>query len=805
MSRKLTDIEKTWYFNQIEALGGKAVSASASTQTVTYDSRIRSDESHAKAATQEELCHAVMIALLHSDEYSYKLESLGHEIYFHHGSKGSNADEVDILVWDEDRLPYALVELKAASEFEGKRDATIKGQLFGTAPLVGSLKLLVYATVDPSGPRPTIKCVCIDYTKHKDYDSWVAAGSPSSSTFPAEYMDLTFEPLASGSQNDLKLDSSQADFRAVAAGFHNEFFGEHPDNAIFVNLVKCLLAKIHDERTRKNGETYNFQVLYRNGKPESAEAVFARVNDLYKTAYVRYIDPTSGERDFIDNKEFSEERVKAVVLALQALSITKGAARNGDIIGAFFEQILRSGFKQDRGMYFTHDNIARFMVEAVDLPGLARSIWSASTHPNNRLPYVIDPACGSGTFLLQSMSTITDTIRRSQNDLVVDHDSRQFYDARLSESQPNGWAADFIYGLDPKFIMAITAKVNMVLHGDGSAHVYKEDAFASLGTYPPDSRLGAKAVQHRSVSPASYSPDLCESFDVVISNPPFGVTLAAETRRTLGKTFELPESTTSEGLFLERCFQLLKPLGRMAVVLPESVINSKDMVATRRLLFRFFNVRSVVSLPRNLFIDTPTLTSLVFAQKKTKEEIAEWDAVLQSKEATVERQVKAAEFFLSKGYSAGHSAAEIRDSVIAALSPTFSARDWVSKPGRASLHLPFAPAWSDELGGVAAAYYRGIFRSASFVNLRTNRVFAMAAADLDSSLMAYQVTEVGYKLSKRGERARPNQLAQFRGRKSGDEITNLHLAREEAEVRVNVADPQNVLDSIRRDVKWSVA
>lgn len=804
MSRKLTDVEKAWYFEQVEALGGKAVTADPSAQTVTYDSSIKSDESHVKPATQEELCHAVMMGLLHSDEYSYKLESLGHEIHFHHGSKGSNADEVDILVWDEDRLPYALIELKAASEFDAKRDETIRGQLFGTAPLVGSLKLLVYATVDPSGTTPTIKCVCIDYTKHKNYDDWVAAGSPSSLAFPADYLDLTFEPLVSGSQNDLKLDSSQADFRAVAAGFHNEFFGEHPDNAIFVNLVKCLLAKIHDERTRRNGDTYEFQVQYRNGKPESAEAVFARVNALYENAYVRYIDPTSGERDSIDNKEFSEERVKAVVLALQALSITKGAARNGDIIGAFFEQILRSGFKQDRGMYFTHDNIARFMVEAVDLPGLSKSIWSSSTHPSNRLPYVIDPACGSGTFLLQSMSTITDTIRRSQDELVVDHDSRQFYEARLPESQPNGWAAEFIYGFDPKFIMAITAKVNMVLHGDGSAHVYKQDAFASFGTYPPDSRLGAKAAQHRSVSAGAYAPDVCESFDVVISNPPFGVTLAAETRRTLAKTFELSESTSSEGLFLERCFQLLKPLGRMAVVLPESVINSKDMVATRRLLYRFFNLRAVVSLPRNLFIDTPTLTSLVFAQKKTKEEIAAWDNVWKTKDAVVEQQVKAAEAFLSKAHAATHSAVDIRDSVVEALAPTFTARDWASKPGRSSTHMPFAPEWSDEKGSVAATYYRGLFRSAAFASLRTNRIFGLVAADLDSSLMTYRVTEVGYKLSKRGERARPNQLALYRGRTSGDEITNLHLAREEAEVQINPDNPQNVLDSIRRDVKWSV-
>lgn len=175
--------------------------------------------------------------------------------------------------------------------------------------------------------------------------------------------------------NDLDQECTQADFRAVALAFHNEFFGEHPDNTIFVNLVKCLLAKIHDERTRKTGEAYEFQIFYKNGKPDSAENVFKRVNALYMAAYKRHIAPAAIEIDEINPKEFSEASVKTVVQALQAISITKGAARHGDIIGAFFEEILRIGFKQDRGMYFTHDNIVRFMVEAVDLSGLTRTIW----------------------------------------------------------------------------------------------------------------------------------------------------------------------------------------------------------------------------------------------------------------------------------------------------------------------------------------------------------------------------------------------------------------------------------------------
>src|ERR1039458_7018256 len=149
-------------------------------------------------------------------------------------------------------------------------------------------------------------------------------------------------------------------------------------------------------------------------------------------------------------------------------------------VGAVCEKAARTvlcGGRSVMGVPTAIDNIVRFMVEAVDLAGLTRKVWQKSNHPENRLPYVIDPACGSGAFLLHAMTTITATVKGAAKKLVADHDAQQFYNARMSDDQPNYWAEAFVYGFDPKFIMAITAKVNMVLHGDGSAHIFKDDAF----------------------------------------------------------------------------------------------------------------------------------------------------------------------------------------------------------------------------------------------------------------------------------------------------------------------------------------
>ncbi len=803
MTRKLTDKERNWYFDALDALGGAAVVGDRAANTVTYNSAIASDESHVKSGDPEELAHAVLIALLHNKPYSYPFSALGHEIHFAHGSKGSKSDEVDVLIRDADGLPYAMFELKAASEFDADRDEAIKSQLFGTAPLVGSPKLLVYATVEPKGATAKIRAVCIDYTKHKSYEAWRDEGEPHSTLIPADYLDLDYEPLVNGGKNDLVLDSTQADFRAIASAFHNEFFGEHADNTIFVNLVKCLLAKIHDERTGKKGEAYEFQVFYKNGKADTASVVFKRVNDLYIAAYKRYIDPAATEVDEINPKEFSEERVKTVVQALQGISITKGAARHGDVIGAFFEEILRSGFKQDRGMYFTHDNIVRFMVEAVDLNGLTKSVWLKSNHPDNRLPYVIDPACGSGTFLLHAMNRITETVKSATGSLVVDHDSEQFYKARLSDDQPNYWAENFVYGFDPKFIMAITAKVNMVLHGDGSAHVFKDDAFKPFSSYS-DVRLRPCSEAHRSIDRTRYKPDLCESFDVVVSNPPFGITIASETRAKLGKTFTLPESTPSEGLFIERCFQLLKPKGRLAIVLPESVLNAKEMAEVRLFLYRYFNLRAVVTMPRNIFIDTPTLTSLVFAQKKSADEILAWEAAWSAAEAEVEARVKAASTALRKAFAAANDGPAVAAKFLDELKPVVNSSDWVSKSGKAAALMPLDCDWTGCSGEDAAAYYRELIKAAGFQGLCQSYVFRQVASALDYEFPVYMVDEIGYKLSKRREKARPNQLALFRGRRSKQVITNLHLAEEPCDALIGKDATGTVLQFMQKSVKWSV-
>lgn len=798
----LTASQVAWYQTRILELDPESdvVRIDASAGLVHYSATIKSDESHSKPLGPEEYVHALTAVIL-VKQLGYPLDRLVHELRVEHGSAGSNSDEIDFVVLDEEGRPYAVWELKSSEAYPLEVNEAIRRQLFLTVPLLtnGAPRFIICATINAVGETPSITHKCIDYREHRDYQAWLDQNSPVVPSFPQQYWEPDYRPYIRGSSRDIRTNCTLAEFRSVATSFHNEFFSEHPDNQIFEFVLKCLLAKIHSEKHTPSGAPYAFQVFYPLGRPESAHDVANRVSDLYSEAYKTYIDQDGS--DSIDTSRFAPERVKSIVQQLEAMALTKGSALNADIMGAFFEEILRAGFKQDRGMYFTHDNIARFMVEAVGLRDLTRSKWRAANHPDNRLPYVIDPACGSGTFLLHAMHTITDCVKSDAAWFSRTDSDELFLAQNFRDQSPNGWAKDFLYGFDPKFLMAVTAKLNMVLHGDGVAHLFKEDAYKPMDRYS-DARLRPASADARTLPTSVYAPGMCEVFDIVISNPPFGVTLPAETRQTLERAFTLPPTAPTEALFIERAFQLLRPGGRLAVVLPESILNAAD-TSVRLFLLRAFHIRAVVSMPRHIFVDTPTLTSLLFAQKKSREQIGQWDAAWSEETARLEQSVSNARRHLTvQGRKAFSDAAQLEHAILAELSAIGDAEEWVMKRGQSGGPLCFKlpdPAWPL---AEAVAHYRNLLSSPGFEDLFTRAVFSAVGSRLPSDWPCYAVDEVGFKMSKRGEKARENQLSRFIGKQTGLDVQNLHLAEEQTIVSTSADAPQNVLDFMKIDMEW---
>jgi len=111
-----------------------------------------------------------------------------------------------------------------------------------------------------------------------------------------------------------------------------------------------------------------------------------------------------------------------------------------------------------------------------------------------------------------------------------------------------------------------------------------------------------------------------------LSNPPFSVDLDKDTEKRLKTNFIYADKKNSENLFIERYYQLLKENGRMAVVLPESILDTTENKYIRLFLYKYFNIKAIVSLPQTTFAPfTNTKTSIVFAQKKSRDELNSWD------------------------------------------------------------------------------------------------------------------------------------------------------------------------------------
>jgi SAM-dependent methyltransferase len=240
---------------------------------------------------------------------------------------------------------------------------------------------------------------------------------------------------------------------------------------------------------------------------------------------------------------------------------------------------------------------------------------------SERLPYIIDPSCGSGTFLLSAMQYITDHVAANRAAISGGTDDiADFLREKFPVGHENLWAKDFLFGVEYDETLATATKVNMVLRRDGNTHVYNADGLAPLASYSAPYLRGSAPP-----TASGYTKPVANSFDVVVSNPPFSITLDPATLAHLADTFELAGNSNSENLFLERWYQLLKPGGRLGVVLPESFFATKENLSARLFLFARFNVKAVVSLPRHAFEPwTPTRTSLLFAQKKTLEEERVW-------------------------------------------------------------------------------------------------------------------------------------------------------------------------------------
>lgn len=552
--------------------------------------------------------------------------------------------KIDIVVYDKNQDPFMLFELKSPEEYDKYFELSIKTQLFEPAATEdkgkGTLKFLVYYTrwYDEDGKLQE-KYVTIDYTKYKSFEEWEAAGRPNLRYIPKNY-GIKDKPPAfiKNGEKDLRIDVKKEELDRIARELHNILWsGGKYQNELFFNLIGMFLAKIYDEKTTPEGEPYKFQIFFEGSEQEPPEKTYKRINQLYKgekdlktgkykdCALKRLLNYKDDDLDKVKDIIFDAPKVKYVVEVLQDISFLQNKY---DVLGDFFEKIVRQEFKQTKGQYLTHQNIVDFILYGLKLDELTLDLINNET----RLPYIVDPACGSGTFLLHAMKLIDGVKEEAEKKgkIKKDYATQEFLDKNFQRLRKNAWADEYIYGIEINSDLAMASKVNMVGHGDGSAHIEPSDGLIDFNNY--HDRLAIKKESE------IYPFPVNEQFDVVVSNPPFSVTVDKDTAKQFPKLYLIGEKIAktlknnkelevdTENLFIERWYQLLREGGWMGVVLPESVFDITINRDIRLFLYKYFWIKAVVSLPYLAFAPyTQTKTSLLFAQKKTKEEVKEWN------------------------------------------------------------------------------------------------------------------------------------------------------------------------------------
>lgn len=610
------------------------------------------------------------------DCYGYSLEQMDQEMQVTNSQRGQGAARADIIVWrskedkEAKKYPLIVVECKAES-------VTIHKE---------------------------------DYYQGMNYASWVHADFFVTTNLketrifrivkgqiPDKLDEIVDIPNASRANNQKEIDKllkqtkafTRDEFSKLLFKCHNIIRNNDKlsPEAAFDEISKILFIKIRYERSnsdsqifsadrftalKKSREEYNKEMNIKEEKP-----FYQHLFDLTKQEFIH--DHLFDDNAKIEIRENSFEQI------VKELEIYNLSTTSDDVKGIAFEKFLGKTFRGELGQFFTPRTIVDFMVSVLD--------------PQEG-ELICDPCCGSGGFLIKSFEYVREKIEKDI-EIQKENIKAQFYgdeydkmsDKKKQEVEAEvartfsylneelninnekgrlrSLSFDCIYGTDANPRMARTAKMNMIMHGDGHGGVHHHDGLLNVnGIF--DNR-----------------------FDVILTNPPFGARVEKDLKITeadrftdeakieeykkrygreeyeralsqvndnIGKSllslYKINSSLT-EVLFIERCLNLLKPGGRMGIVLPEGVLNTDSLQKARDFVEGKAKILLIVSIPQDVFIASGATVkpSLLFFKKFTEEEAFEYSQILHQAQMTIsakyENEVRELEEkFLLKGKDA---------------------------------------------------------------------------------------------------------------------------------------------------------
>jgi len=354
---------------------------------------------------------------------------------------------------------------------------------------------------------------------------------------------------------------------------------------VFTEVFKLVYAKLFDEMEAE--KRTDQEVQFR--KYRDPQKTYSSINSLFKNAITKW----PGIFFETDNIRLSPEHLSVVVGEMERARLF-GADLS--IVDEAFEYLIPEVAKGKKGQYFTPRHVIAMMVQMLD------------PRPTE---YILDPAAGSGGFLIGAMNYVQNKYFKN------------------SKPDKKDYAQKYLYGIDFADETAKVSRALMLIAGDGRSHLFK------LNSLDPrewqgeqEEKMQARVELRKRLAKLDDYNNNEENqknfkqfaFDLLLTNPPFagelkepGLLRQYEFGKKNGK---LVNKIERHILFIERALELVRPGGRLGIVLPQGVFNNTNMQYVREWLFDKARILAVVGLHVNTFKPhTGTKTSVLFLQK----------------------------------------------------------------------------------------------------------------------------------------------------------------------------------------------
>ena len=333
---------------------------------------------------------------------------------------------------------------------------------------------------------------------------------------------------------------------------------------VFEEILEILFIKIFDEKNNTKRQFYITEEEYEETTSGTSGKSFVdRIHKLKDQAFVYFSDVFGNKNEKINLKTSS---LAYTVNKLQKIDLS-GSSR--DVKGLAFQKFVYSKQRSDRGQFFTPEQIVSLCVEMLQ---------------PTKDDVILDPACGSAGFLSQAMRYIYENSLKGK-----------------PEKEKRRFVENNIFGIEINPTVAKLAKMRMILDGDGFSNIMVADSLADFeGINSIATKIGKDV-------------NLENHFSLILTNPPFGTQGKIMNKNVLKefdlghkwekhgekylKTNELLGGQVPDILFIERCLDLLRDGGRMAIVLPNGDLENSSLEYIRSYISERASLLAVISLP----------------------------------------------------------------------------------------------------------------------------------------------------------------------------------------------------------------